>query len=132
MKNLKLISSPEVFDNLYVTELEDKNSFDLKRFFFTSGDVQVDYSQGHFHKKGLQILFCVTGEVEFMFYDGSDTYTAQLTKTSKSFLIGSPLWRKYKFLKPNSTFACLCNTHYQDSMTSYLEEDFVRSLNDYK
>ena len=120
IKKLKRIHYIDIISSL---------NFKLKRIFIVNKDIMKIFSKGHYHKRGNQIIILINGEFNFFFeYDGKKKYY-KLKDNRKIILLKSPVWRRYKSLKKNSSFMVLNNMNYKSSGTTYDYESFEK-IND--
>ena len=129
MRHIKKLNAPIEYGQLSVTEMPCGLDFAVRRFFFAKECETPTVRHGHFHKNGQQIIQGVRGVVKFYLWDGTSREDFVFEPHSPPLLIGSPIWRSYEFLKPNSMFLVLCNLNYNETMTSYNRQEFLEICN---
>ncbi|WP_426476887.1 sugar 3,4-ketoisomerase [Chryseobacterium sp. CBSDS_008] len=99
--------------------------FEIKRVYWTYYTPQDVMRGGHAHKKLQQIIFAVSGTIEFT--------TIDLQGNKKTFILDSPsqglflpklIWRDIKF-SHNAVLLCLASEHYE-------EDDYFRDFEEFK
>jgi len=107
-----------------VAQLGEKVPFEIKRVYwtyFTPNNVQRG---GHAHKKLQQIIFAVSGTIEFNM-KGPDHYKEKiiLDKPNIGLYIPKLIWREIKF-SHSAVLLCLASELYDES-------DYIRDYNTY-
>jgi hypothetical protein len=99
--------------------------FEIKRVYWTYYTPQDVMRGGHAHKKLQQIIFAVSGTIEFS--------TIDLQGNKKNFILNSPsqglylpklIWRDIKF-SHSAVLLCLASEHYE-------EDDYFRDFEEFK
>ncbi|MGR3854999.1 MULTISPECIES: sugar 3,4-ketoisomerase [Chryseobacterium] len=99
--------------------------FEIKRVYWTYYTPQDVMRGGHAHKKLQQIIFAVSGTIEFS--------TIDLQGNKKNFILDSPsqglylpklIWRDIKF-SHSAVLLCLASEHYE-------EDDYFRDFEEFK
>ena len=128
MKHYRELPKPTRHDQLLVSELPKNIEFKLKRWFLSSSAECGKPREGHFHRAGQQIIQCISGSIKFTFWDGCSTKLVIMDDRSAPILLSSPLWRTYELLQTESIFLVICDLNYEDSKTSYSEQEFLKAL----
>ncbi len=111
----------------YITVAEEiKNiPFEIKRVYwtyFTPHDVQRG---GHAHKELEQVIFAVSGIIEFTTEDiQGNKETFVLESPEKGLYIPGKIWRDIKF-SHNAVLLCLASMF-------YTEDDYIRDYSEFK
>ncbi|PQL92002.1 sugar 3,4-ketoisomerase [Apibacter adventoris] len=128
MQNLKIINLKKIGSSSlgYITVAEELNNipFEIKRVYwtyFTPNEVQRG---GHAHKNLEQVIFAVSGIIEFTTEDiRGNKKTFVLDSPERGLYIPKQIWRDIKF-SHNAVLLCLASEH-------YVEGDYIRDYNDF-
>ncbi|TWP30656.1 WxcM-like domain-containing protein [Apibacter muscae] len=108
-----------------VAEAQKNVPFDIKRVYWTYYTPQDVIRGGHAHKELQQVIFAVSGTIEF--------YTEDLKGNKNNFILDSPekglyiprlIWRNIQF-SHNAVLLCLASELYD-------ENDYFRDYNEFK
>jgi dTDP-4-dehydrorhamnose 3,5-epimerase-like enzyme len=118
------IGSPEL-GYITVAEAQDSVPFSINRVYWTYFTPQDVIRGGHAHKKLQQVIFAVSGTIEFNTLDleGNEN-TFILDSPSKGLYIPELIWRDIKFTH-NAVLLCLASEHYD-------EKDYFRDFEEFK
>lgn len=118
------IGSPEL-GYITVAEAQKNVPFSINRVYWTYFTPQDVIRGGHAHKKLQQVIFAVSGTIEFntQDLDGNEA-TFVLDSPSKGLYIPELIWRDIKF-SHNAVLLCLASEHYD-------EDDYFRDFEDFK
>lgn len=110
----------------YITVIESGNRipFEIKRVYWTYFTPQNVIRGGHAHKALQQVIFAVSGKIEFSIEtkEGKKSNVV-LNEPHQGLYIPPMTWRDIKF-SHNAILLCLASEH-------FLEEDYIRHYNDY-
>ena len=120
---IKLKNCKKIIDSkgeLYVSELNKLFKFSIKRIFFFFG--KKNNTRGkHAHKTCTQIIFLISGSVEIMISDGSNSKRILLNKLGQYVVIYKKIWSEQKFLTVNSKILVCCDKAYD-------KKDYIYNL----
>ncbi|MDN3695197.1 FdtA/QdtA family cupin domain-containing protein [Chryseobacterium tructae] len=118
------IGSPEL-GYITVAEAQKNVPFSINRVYWTYFTPQDVIRGGHAHKKLQQVIFAVSGTIEFNTQDleGNEA-TFILDSPSKGLYIPELIWRDIKF-SHNAVLLCLASELYE-------EDDYFRDFEDFK
>ncbi|HCN50957.1 MAG TPA: WxcM-like domain-containing protein [Chryseobacterium sp.] len=118
------IGSPEL-GYITVAEAQKNVPFAINRVYWTYFTPQDVIRGGHAHKKLQQVIFAVSGTIEFNTLDleGNEN-TFILDSPSKGLFIPELIWRDIKF-SHNAVLLCLASELYD-------EHDYFRDFEDFK
>lgn len=118
------IGSPEL-GYITVAEAQKNVPFSINRVYWTYFTPQDVIRGGHAHKKLQQVIFAVSGTIEFntQDLDGNEA-TFLLDTPSKGLYIPELIWRDIKF-SHNAVLLCLASELYD-------EDDYFRDFEDFK
>ncbi|WP_160137035.1 sugar 3,4-ketoisomerase [Chryseobacterium sp. c4a] len=118
------IGSPEL-GYITVAEAQKNVPFSINRVYWTYFTPQDVIRGGHAHKKLQQVIFAVSGTIEFNTQDleGNEA-TFILDSPSKGLYIPELIWRDIKF-SHNAVLLCLASELYD-------EDDYFRDFEDFK
>lgn len=108
-----------------VAEAQINTPFEVKRVYWTYYTPQDVVRGGHAHRDLQQIIFAVSGNIEFNTLDldgNSDSFL--LTNPSEGLYIPKLIWRDIKF-SHNAVLLCLASEHYD-------ENDYFRNFEQFK
>lgn len=111
----------------YITVAEENLNipFNIKRVYWTYFTPQDVQRGGHAHKELEQLIFAVSGNIEFTTEDiYGNTETFILDSPEKGLYIPSKIWRDIKF-SHNAVLLCLASEF-------YIEEDYIRDYDEFK
>ncbi|WP_295840906.1 FdtA/QdtA family cupin domain-containing protein [uncultured Apibacter sp.] len=111
----------------YITVAEENLNipFEIKRVYWTYFTPQDIQRGGHAHKELKQMIFAVSGTIEFKtedIYGNKETFI--LDSPEKGLFIPSKIWRDIKF-SHNAVLLCLASEF-------YLENDYIRDYDEFK
>ncbi|ASE63582.1 WxcM-like domain-containing protein [Chryseobacterium indologenes] len=108
-----------------VAEAQSNTPFDIKRVYWTYYTPQDVIRGGHAHKKLQQVIFAVSGTIEFNTLDlEGNRENFILDSPSKGLYIPKLIWRDIKF-SHSAVLLCLASEHYE-------EEDYFRDFEEFK
>ncbi|AZB09075.1 WxcM-like domain-containing protein [Chryseobacterium sp. G0162] len=118
------IGSPEL-GYITVAETQKNIPFPINRVYWTYFTPQDVIRGGHAHKKLQQVIFAVSGTIEFntQDLDGNEA-TFVLDNPSKGLYIPELIWRDIKF-SHSAVLLCLASEHYD-------EHDYFRDFEEFK
>ena len=93
--------------------------FNIQRVFTVVNASGGSRRGEHAHKKCKQLLCCVSGEVQLICNNGTETIERLLTPESAAVLVPNGMWAEQKYLKDNSVIIVFCDQ-------SYDENDYIR------
>lgn len=108
-----------------VAETQKDTPFDIKRVYWTYYTPQDVIRGGHAHKELQQVIFAVSGTIEFNTLDlegNKDTFI--LDSPSKGLYIPKLIWRDIKF-SHSAVLLCLASEIYD-------EADYFRDFEEFK
>jgi dTDP-4-dehydrorhamnose 3,5-epimerase-like enzyme len=111
----------------YITVAEENLNipFNIKRVYWTYFTPQDVHRGGHAHKELEQLIFAVSGTIEFTTEDiYGNTETFILDSPEKGLYIPSKIWRDIKF-SHNAVLLCLASDFYK-------EQDYIRNYDEFK
>ncbi|CVK16287.1 WxcM-like, C-terminal [Apibacter mensalis] len=111
----------------YITVAEENLNipFNIKRVYWTYFTPQDVQRGGHAHKGLEQLIFAVSGNIEFTTEDiYGNTETFILDSPEKGLYIPSKIWRDIKF-SHNAVLLCLASDFYK-------EQDYIRNYDEFK
>ncbi|MFL9834777.1 sugar 3,4-ketoisomerase [Chryseobacterium terrae] len=118
------IGSPDL-GYITVAEAQKNVSFDIKRVYWTYYTPQDIIRGGHAHKKLQQIIFAVSGTIEFNTLDlQGNTNTFILDSPAKGLYLPHLIWRDIKF-SHSAVLLCLASELYD-------EKDYFRDFEEFK
>lgn len=99
--------------------------FDISRVYYLY-DVPIGAVRGeHGHKKLEQLMICMHGEVEVILNDGSKQYHFELKNPSQVLYVPSGLWRRLRFVMPETVVCVLASRPYETEDYLYTYEDYL-------
>lgn len=127
MVEMKLMKIPSIFgkDNREILRVYELSSFpvSVERVFTVTANKGANRGM-HAHKKCIQILSCVSGEIELLLDDGFNTKSMELRPGTEAVLIPSGVWAEQRYMKDNSVLVVLCDQLYDES-------DYIRNYNEF-
>ncbi len=118
------IGSPEL-GYITVAEAQKNVPFSINRVYWTYFTPQDVIRGGHAHKKLQQVIFAVSGTIEFNTQDLDGNEASFVLDTpSKGLYIPELIWRDIKF-SHNAVLLCLASELYD-------EDDYFRDFEDFK
>ena len=123
IKLLKLPFISESNGNLIIVESENQFPFKIERVFTISAP-ENSQRGNHAHKKCVQFLNCIIGEVEVYCFDGQNEITYYLNTPGQALLIPPGIWARQKYLSKINLLNVYCNLPYD-------ENDYIRDINLY-
>lgn len=129
MDTPRIIDFPKIGsqDLGYITVAEEQKNtpFEIKRVYWTYYTPQDIIRGGHAHKKLQQIIFAVSGTIEFNTLDlNGKTQNFILDTPSKGLYIPKLIWRDIKF-SHSAVLLCLASELYE-------EDDYFRDFEEFK
>ena len=126
INDIQLIEIPKITDskgNLSVIE-KDIIPFEIKRVFYLY-DIRSDENRiGHAHKNLKQFLIVLSGSLEVVVNDGTNSKTITLNKPNKGLLLVPGIWRELQ----NFSSGCVLLTI---ASNEYNEADYIRNFDDF-
>ena len=126
LDDIQIIEIPKISDikgNLSVVE-KSTIPFDIKRIFYLY-DIRSDEDRiGHAHKNLQQVLIALSGSLEVVLNDGTNSKTITLNKPNLGLLIVPGIWRELQ----NFSSGCVCLTI---ASAPFNEADYIRNYNDF-
>ena len=98
--------------------------FKVERTFTVVNALEGSKRGEHAHKKCLQLLCCVSGEVELICDNGIEKTTNILTPKNEAILVPNGVWAEQNYLKDNSVLLVFCNQPYD-------EDDYIRNYSEF-
>lgn len=95
-----------------------------KRVFWVCGVPEGATRGQHAHRTGQQLLFCLSGEISAMFFDGSIRETALLKPDGIGVWMKSLVWGEQTFLKPDTILLVLASNEFDSS-------DYIRDKEEF-
>jgi dTDP-4-dehydrorhamnose 3,5-epimerase-like enzyme len=92
---------------------------DVNRVFYITGVPKGEIRGHHAHRKNIQMLICVHGEI-LVTLDSSEEKEEILLKQDQSLIVDRMIWATEKYLTGNDTLLVLCSEEYN-------EKDYIRS-----
>lgn len=92
---------------------------------FTVKAMANDIRGQHAHKKCMQLLICVNGEISIDCDNGSKVSTYLLNEMSMGLLIPPGIWSSQCYLADNSVLMVLCDRRYE-------MDDYIRDYSEFK
>ncbi len=89
----------------------EKLPFIPKRIFTVSNVPKNSIRGNHSHYNTIQILVCVSGEIDVILHDGSSEITRKIKK-GEFVLVDKLIWDSQKFLTEDSVLLVICSTEY--------------------
>jgi len=97
--------------------------FTPKRVFIVSGVPKNTIRGNHSHFKTVQILICISGNIEVALHDGvSEKIT--IIKKGEFVLVDKLIWDSQKFLSEDSVLLVICSTEYD-------KNDYILDFNEF-
>lgn len=122
-----LVQLPSHIDgrgSLGVVEAADL-PFDIRRIYYLY-DVPMGAVRGeHGHKRLQQLILCLHGEVEIVLNDGARQFPFTLTDASTGLYLPPGLWRRLRFLVPETVVCVLASLPYEKDDYIYEYEEFL-------
>ena len=126
LDDIQIIEIPKISDikgNLSVVE-KSTIPFDIKRIFYLY-DIRSDEDRiGHAHKNLQQVLIALSGSLEVVLNDGTNSKTITLNKPNLGLLIVPGIWRELQ----NFSSGCVCLTI---ASAPFNEADYIRNYSDF-
>ena len=98
--------------------------FNIQRVFTVVNALGGSRRGEHAHRKCNQLSCCVSGKVQLICNNGSETIERLLTPKSAAVLVPNGMWAEQKYLKDNSVIIVFCDQ-------SYDEQDYIRDYDEY-
>jgi hypothetical protein len=115
---------------LYVTEVDNRVPFDIKRVFWVR-DVAEGATRGnHATKKTRLILIPVAGSCEVVVDNGTSQEVFKMDTPSKGLFIEKMLWRQMRNFTPDCVMMALCDRPFEPGNETYDDyEEYKKALN---
>lgn len=106
--------------------IEDKDlPFDIRRIYYLY-DVPMGAARGeHGHKQLEQLILCMHGQVEIILNDGTRQFPFTLTDASMGLYLPPGLWRRLRFLVPETVVCVLASRPYEKDDYIFEYEEFL-------
>lgn len=99
--------------------------FDIRRIYYLY-DVPMGAVRGeHGHKRLEQLILCMHGQVEIILNDGSRQFPFTLTDASVGLYLPAGLWRRLRFLLPETVVCVLASQPYEKEDYIFEYEEFL-------
>lgn len=99
--------------------------FEIRRLYYLY-DVPMGAVRGeHGHKRLEQLILCLHGQVEIILNDGSRQFPFLLTDAGAGLYLPPGLWRRLRFLVPETVVCVLASRPYEKDDYIYEYEDFL-------
>jgi len=98
--------------------------FKIERVFTVVNASSGSKRGQHAHKKCLQLLCCISGEVELVCDNGIKKTIISLTPKNEAILVPSGIWAEQNYLINNSVLLVLCDQPYDES-------DYIRDYENF-
>ncbi len=110
--------------SLGVIEAQDL-PFNIRRIYYLH-DVPIGAVRGeHGHKRLEQMILCMHGQVEVILNDGTRQFPFILTNASTGLYLPPGLWRRLRFLMPETVVCVIASRPYENSDYIYEYEEFL-------
>jgi hypothetical protein len=101
----------------------------IPKRIFTVYDVPENSVRGeHAHFKTVQILVCVSGQIEVMLHDGN-LETKTIINKGEYILVDNLIWDSQRFITKNSILLVICSTEYDNNDYIYDFGEFLKIKN---
>jgi len=98
--------------------------FDIQRVYYIFG-VPIGAVRGeHAHKQLQQLMICMNGTCEISFSDGTQWFDFTLDRPSVGILVPPGMWRKIRFVTPDSVLCVMASRPYEP-------EDYIHSYEEF-
>ena len=104
---------------LTVVELAREIAFPVARVFFVAASGAGTLRGCHAHYRCNQLLICVSGHVQAIFFDGMDS-TSTVLQPGEGVLLPAGIWGEQRYLEINSALLVLCDQPY--AAEDYIED----------
>ena len=99
--------------------------FDIRRIYYLH-DVPMGAVRGeHGHKRLQQLILCMHGEVEVVLNDGISQFRFTLSDSSTGLYLPPGLWRRLRFVVPETVVCVLASRPYEREDYIYEYEEFL-------
>lgn len=99
--------------------------FEIRRLYYLY-DVPMGAVRGeHGHKRLEQVILCMHGQVEIILNDGTRQFPFTLSDASAGLYLPPGLWRRLRFLLPETVVCVLASRPYEKEDYIYEYEDFL-------
>jgi hypothetical protein len=99
--------------------------FDIQRVYYLY-DVPIGAVRGeHGHKRLHQLMICMHGQTEITLNDGIRQYPFTLSGPSQVLYVPPGLWRRLRFVMPETVVCVLASRPYEPDDYIYEYEDFL-------
>lgn len=102
--------------------------FDIKKVYFVFGTKKDAVRGRHAHRRLQQIIFCPSGNCDFILDDGKNRYTIHLDSPTKGLYIKSRVWREFTNFSDDCVVMVLASEHYDESDYIRNYDDFVKEV----
>lgn len=124
----KLIKLPKIKDRSgNITPIENLKDipFEVKRIYYLYDVPSGESRGGHAHRDLEQLIIAGSGSFDVNLYDGENSKTITLNSPDQGILMPKGIWRDLSNFSSGSICLVLASQ-------VYMEEDYIRSLDDYK
>ncbi len=99
--------------------------FEIRRIYYLY-DVPMGAVRGeHGHKRLEQLILCMHGQVEIILNDGNRQFPFTLTDASTGLYLPPGLWRRLRFLMPETVVCVLASQLYEKDDYIFEYEEFL-------
>ena len=99
--------------------------FDIRRIYYLH-DVPMGAVRGeHGHKRLQQLILCMHGQVEVVLNDGAQQFPFTLSDPGIGLYLPPGLWRRLRFLVPETVVCVLASQPYEKDDYIYQYEEFL-------
>jgi dTDP-4-dehydrorhamnose 3,5-epimerase-like enzyme len=99
--------------------------FEIRRIYYLH-DVPIGAVRGeHGHKRLEQLILCMHGRVEIVLNDGTRQFPFTLTDASTGLYLPPGLWRRLRFLLPETVVCVLASLPYDREDYIFEYEEFL-------
>ncbi|MFN4131179.1 MAG: sugar 3,4-ketoisomerase, partial [Paracoccaceae bacterium] len=99
--------------------------FDIRRVYYLY-DVPIGAVRGeHGHKRLQQLILCMHGQVEVTLNDGHSQFPFTLMDSSTGLYLPPGLWRRLRFLVPETVVCVLASRPFEKDDYIYEYEEFL-------
>ncbi|SHF43215.1 WxcM-like, C-terminal [Mariniphaga anaerophila] len=127
IKNCRIIELPRINDprgNLSFVEEEKHFMFEIKRAYWIYDVPGGQVRGGHAFKKQHEMIIAISGSLDVMVDDGTNSKVFSLNRSYYGLCIPSGIWRQMENFSTNSLAMVL-------SSTEFFEEDYIRDYNEF-
>lgn len=131
MKGVKELSFPVIGDfrgNLIALEGNKDIPFDVKRVYYIFDNKQDVVRGKHAHYNLKQVIFCPSGQCDFMLDNGEEKKTITLSSPDKAIYIEGNVWREFTNFSKGCSVVVLASEHYDESDYIRNYDDFIKAV----